>query len=496
MYVPPPLFPKPNLPETPRWLLPVVTVVGVVAAMAVPYAPVGLGVALTAVAMGLAAWPAARTRLSVWSVAFGLLAYALVGVALIRDAEWVVLPSLLAAFLIAALAVSGGGRGWLSAIRGGLSVGLAVFPVPWFLAAPVKAVLKRRRLMPVLVSVTITIGLIVVFGLLFSAADAVFSSFANDLLTAPDWADTLPLRIFLFAIFGALVAATVLVALRPVAEPRVPYNRIPVARTLWVMPLTGLNLLFAAFVTVQITVLFGGNSRVLETAGLTYAEYARSGFFELVTVSFFVLGVVAVGWALLEPRGELDRRILAGLLGLLCAFTLVILASALHRLGLYTDAYGLTRLRASVGATIWWLAAVFVLVLAAGAVRLSRHDASWLPRAMVLLTGASLLVFALWNPDAKIAETQHAVRGIDRLDADYLGGLGAEAVPALNRLPEPTRTCVLQEIITLNHLRTPDPWNGWNQARTEARKILQTNPLLPAPSCPRYPSRDLIPTSD
>jgi hypothetical protein len=312
----------------------------------------------------------------------------------------------------------------------------------------------------------------------------VFSSFMSDLLRAPDWVDNLPFRIFLFVVFAALVAAGALVALRPVAEPASPDLRIPMDRGLWVIPLVALNLLFAAFVAVQITVLFGGNTRVLSTAGLTYAEYARSGFFELVTVSVFVLGIVAASAALLRHTRRGDRRLQAVLLGLLCTFTLVILASALHRLDLYPDAYGLSRLRATVEASIWWLAAVFLLVLVAGAVRLAGGHANWFFRGLVLLTGATVFAFAIWNPDARVAETQMAIRGVTRLDHTYLGALGPEAVPALDRLPEPSRSCILRDLVAVNHLDEPDPWNGWNLARAQAREILRHHPVLPQENCP------------
>ncbi len=131
-------------------------------------------------------------------------------------------------------------------------------------------------------------------------------------------------------------------------------------------------------------------------------------------------------------------------------------------------------------ATIWWLAAVFVLVLVAGAVRLSRRGAGWFPRSLVLLTGAAMLFFAIWNPDARVAESQLVVRGVDRLDHRYLGDLGAEAVPALDRLPEPHRSCVLREVVAGNGLSHPDPWNGWNLAREQARDVLERRPLRPA----------------
>ncbi|MBX6385570.1 MAG: DUF4173 domain-containing protein, partial [Microbispora sp.] len=488
VYVPPPLFPRPDLPDAPRWLLPAAASAGLVAAVTLPYAQAGLGFVLTAVVLGAAAFPAVlplrRGRITPWTVAFGLLAYALVSVVLFRDAEWLVAPVLLAAFVVASLAVSGGGRGWLGVIKGGISVAFALLPLPWFLAGPLRTLTRRGRMLPTLAGAAVTVVLLAVFGLLLSSADAVFSAFLHDLLRAPQWAQSLPLRAFVFCVFAALAGAAVLVGLRPVAKPAPPGLRMSLDRQVWVIPLVGLNLLFAAFVTVQITVLFGGNRRVLSTAGLTYAQYARSGFFELVTVSIFVLGVVAAAVALSRRRTRADRWLLAVLLGLLCAFTLVILASALHRLGLYTDAYGLSRLRASVEATIWWLAAVFVLVPAAGAVRLFGGGISWFFRAFVLLTGVSLLAFAVWDPDARVAETQLTVRGVARLDHGYLSDLGAEAVPILDRLPEPDRSCVLRKVVAVNELDKPDPWNGWNLARARAREVLERRPVLPGGDCP------------
>ena len=46
-----------------------------------------------------------------------------------------------------------------------------------------------------------------------------------------------------------------------------------------------LDVLFLAFVLVQFRYLFGGAELVQVSATLTYAEYARRGFFELVAVA-------------------------------------------------------------------------------------------------------------------------------------------------------------------------------------------------------------------
>ncbi|MFC5826979.1 DUF4153 domain-containing protein [Nonomuraea insulae] len=475
-YVPPPLFPRPELPEPPRWLLPAAAGAGVFAAVALPEAQVGLGIVLVAMVLGVATLPAVMRRMTPWTVAFGVTAYWLISMAAVRDADWLVALLLVAGAGLGALAVSGAGAGWLGVIRGGVSVVLALGPVPWFLAQPVKKLTAKRRVLPMVIALGITAVLLVVFGLLFSSADAVFASYVERLTTTPVWAESVPGRIFLFVLFAVLLAAVVLVALRPVMEPVGPDTKFRVSGSIWLVPLTAVNLLFAAFVAVQITALFGGDTLVLRTAGLTYAEYARQGFFQLVVVSVFVLGIVAVAAGLLRVERR-ERWLLAMLLGVLCALTMVVLASALHRMNLYTDAYGLSRLRLSVQATVWWLGVLFALVLLAGAARLTGRGSGWLPRTIVLVTGLGLGTFALVNPDLQVAQTQVEVRGVTKMDSDYLGDLGAEAVPALDRLPEPQRSCVLSAVVDANGLSRPDPWNGWNLARSQARDLLAERPV-------------------
>src|SRR3954449_9248562 len=88
-----------------------------------------------------------------------------------------------------------------------------------------------------------------------------------------------------------------------------------------------------------------------------------------------------------------ESPVLTALLGLLCALTLVVLASALKRLELYEEAFGFTRLRLLAHAAILWLRAPFLPVVAAGA----RHATRRLPRATVAMSAAAALAFALAN---------------------------------------------------------------------------------------------------
>src|SRR5439155_19156209 len=120
-----------------------------------------------------------------------------------------------------------------------------------------------------------------------------------------------------------------------------------------------LDLLFGVFVLLQIPYLFGGAQHVVTRAGVTYAAYARRGFFELVFLSALVLPLLLHSHAMLRNAGrggELIYRLLGGTQVLL---VMVIMASAVLRMRLYQAEYGLTELRFYTTAFMVWLALVF-----------------------------------------------------------------------------------------------------------------------------------------
>ena len=76
-----------------------------------------------------------------------------------------------------------------------------------------------------------------------------------------------------------------------------------------------LNLLFLAFVIVQVRYLFGGAAGSPAQPS-TYAEYARRGFFKLVAVTALALPLLLLptGASRRGPRGRRLFRVLAGTL--------------------------------------------------------------------------------------------------------------------------------------------------------------------------------------
>jgi hypothetical protein len=259
-----------------------------------------------------------------------------------------------------------------------------------------------------------------------------------------------------------------LVAVANARFPRPPRPpRATLGRTEWIVAIAALDLLFAAFVLVQVTTLFGGDEHVLRTAGLTYAEYARQGFAQLEVVAALTLAVVtaAARWG---PPGD---RLLRVLLAVLCVLTLVVLASALKRLGLYEHAFGFTRLRFVVHAQLLWLGALFLSLLVAGAIRRT----AWLPRATVALSAAAALVFSISDPDRWIAE-----RNVDRyertgrIDIHYLRDLSPDAAPVVRRVPPDLAECIAGPM--RSQVEGADGLAGANLARARARRALARVP--------------------
>jgi hypothetical protein len=166
-----------------------------------------------------------------------------------------------------------------------------------------------------------------------------------------------------------------------------------------------------------------------------------------------------------------DRMLVRLLLGALCVLSLVIVASAVHRMSVYERQYGFTTLRLLVETTELWLGAVFVLILVAGI----RLNGRWLPRAVICSAAIAILVLAWMNPDAYIAR-QNVARydTTGRVDVQYLASLSSDAVPALQELPEPFRSCVL---LQSQRQLEPQPWYEFNLGRLRAERSLRAHPV-------------------
>ncbi|HET8659487.1 MAG TPA: DUF4173 domain-containing protein [Micromonosporaceae bacterium] len=416
---------------------------------------------------GVWAWPGASARAG--RTAWALAAVALLAVGAVRDAGWLFVLCLLASVVAGVLAVLGP-RTVPAMIASLLIQPVAIIhALPWAFRGLTALRSRRAGSARLGAALGVSLVLLIVFGALFAAADAAFAELVDVLIPA---VSTLLRWAFLFLTVGAAtLGAAYLVLAPPDLDDTAEGERRTVHRLEWAAPIALLDLLFAAFVAVQLTVLFGGSRYVLRTTGLTFAEYARRGFWQLLIVTVLTLAVLAAAsrWA---PRTTVTERVwVRVLLGTLATLTLVILASAVYRMVVYMQAYGFTQLRVFVIAVELALGVVFVLVLAAGV----RLRGGWLPQAVMATGVVMLLGLAVLNPDRFVADRNidRFERG-ERLDVLYLRELSADAVPALYRLPEQVRNCALRGAQA--RLAEPEGWQAWNLGRAQARRAISAQP--------------------
>ncbi|MGE0826013.1 MAG: DUF4153 domain-containing protein [Candidatus Binatia bacterium] len=232
-----------------------------------------------------------------------------------------------------------------------------------------------------------------------------------------------------------------------------------------------LNALFFAFVVVQIRYFFGGLETVATSPGLTVAEYARRGFFELVMVAALVLPLLLLAHSLLRTDNTRDEQPFSILAGALVLQLFVIMASALQRMWLYQSLYGLTELRLYTTVFMLWLAVVFVWFL----LTVLREHRERFAFGVLLCGCSTILLLNALNPDALIVRTNLSRDdAATTLDARYVTSLSADAVPTLiatlPALDDSKRRAVVARLVVRWSAPTTSDWRTWNWSRWQARK--------------------------
>ncbi|MFD7074178.1 DUF4153 domain-containing protein [Nocardioides sp. NPDC059952] len=437
-------------------------VAGLLGGLLIPDRNAGLGTVIVMLAAGGVVMLANEKRRSWFPVVCYVLFALLSSVAVLRDAEWLVALCLLTAVTVI-LCASTRARTLLGIMLTGISWPLAgLRGIPW-LGRTLTSVSGKGHGAAVARTTVLSLLGLVIFGLLFTTADAVLGSWVDQFV--PDVRpDTFAARIFMTVFVFGIVLAAAYLAVNPPRIDRGERTSQPVAnRYEWLAPVGVVVAVFAAFLTAQATAVFGGEDYLRETTGLTYAEYVHQGFGQLTVATALTLLVIWAAARKAPVETTADRLWLRIALGLLAAEALVVVGSALYRMHLYQEAYGFTQLRLLVDVFEAWLGVLVIAGLVAAVAGRAIAGGLWLGRFALVSGAVALLGIAAINPDAWIAEhnvSRYAETG--KIDTDFLSGLSDDAVPALKKLPEDMRSCVLG-----TNDREGD-WLEWNLGRERA----------------------------
>jgi hypothetical protein len=345
-------------------------------------------------------------------------------------------------------------------VRGGLQA----ISAPTFLFRGAFGTKRASRLGSVARGLVLVAPIVIILTALFTSADAVFASFFDIDATG------IAQHAFLVT-FGTLAMASLLrlASIAPADVPRVESMKLGAVESSVV--LLALNGLLGAFAVARLVAASEGGHRVLSSAGLTYAEYARTGFFQLLAAAVIVIATLLALRATADLQTSRQRHSFTGLALGVVVLTLAVCASAFHRLVLYESAFGLTMLRLYVQTAIVWVGIVLVLLGLAVVLRDVRR--AWLAPAAAIGGLALLLALNVFNPEAFVA--RHNVSHpptTEGVDAAYLSRLSDDAVPAIAssaRGTDPAARSLRTSICSTPP--APAGWASFNVARDRAETV-------------------------
>ncbi|WP_308460941.1 DUF4153 domain-containing protein [Brevibacillus formosus] len=288
----------------------------------------------------------------------------------------------------------------------------------------------------VFIGIGISVPLLVIVLSLLSNADSVFGHFLGQIPRRVIDVDSLK-AIFRMMLIG-LITILVFAYMYSLFGKREEVVELPMPeddkKIVWdgvilVTILAIINIVYTAFTYIQISYLFSGAKRVLPDE-LTYAEYARNGFNELVTVTVINFLILLCTMHFASRAKPMLYRIIQVLLSMLTICTGFMLVSAYFRLSLYEDAYGYTHTRLLAHVFMIFLFVLFIIAL----LKIWRDKFS-LIKYYAILTLVSYVILNYINMDVIIAKNNvQRYHATGNIDIEYLSELSYDAIPVVMEL--------------------------------------------------------------
>ena len=290
---------------------------------------------------------------------------------------------------------------------------------------------KKRMILCVAIGLVISIPLICILLLLLGSADIVFYNMIHDMLTFQidiKFADfiwnsisvTFHILMMFVLSYGAFCYCNDQGSVKNIDDMASKKDKgfdTYIAVTVSI-PVCAIYLLFSG---IQIFGLFMGQLKLPE--GYTYAEYARSGFFQLVFVCLINIVLVLCILAYFEMG-----KVLKTVLCVICGCTYIIEASSLFRLSMYIAMYHLTFTRVFA---LWGLLVIAIVMV--GVTCCIFYPKFQLFRYMLVTVSACWILFSAVHPDYWIAKYNIAMKEThNNVDTYYIKEhLSLDAAPAL-----------------------------------------------------------------
>jgi len=339
---------------------------------------------------------------------------------------------------------------------------------------------KHTKLFKIIIGLSISIPLMLIVVVLLTSADQVFGHFVNQI---PNIFVNINIGEFivraLIVLFICIISFSYLWEL---LNPKFRANndlqdKTIVSKGIWdpiiiVTILISINIIYVLFSVIQFSYLFGSLSNNLP-AGLTYADYARKGFFELIVVTLINLSILLVNVNLTKKIDSIVDKAVVISNSLLIACTMIMLFSAHFRMSLYEEKYGYTYLRLLTHAFMVFIAALLLTAL----IKLWYEKISLL-KVYIVIALLAYIIINFTNIDVLIARNNiNRYNKTHQIDTSYLTCLSYDAVPSLVELLNDKNKNVAQDIENYLYnkkaeLKRDKSWQSFNMSKYRAKQVL------------------------
>lgn len=327
---------------------------------------------------------------------------------------------------------------------------------------------QSAKVVSVLIGFSIAVPIVIVFVLLLMSSDQRYENFVVTIFDID--IETFNRYCLVFAHFFTISAAMVKIVFysEPSELKCSNESKLKLGAIESNIILSAINMVFLSYIVVQFSYLFGDDS-IITTSGSdwVYSSYAKRGFYELLTVAILVVPMNLILDWLQRENSEKQRRFVRYGILVLSIFVGIISFSALHRMFLYINAYGLTEQR------FYSVAIMLIIILFLGTVvcfliRQRRHLISKVVIYQFLFITALLIAI---NPDGVIARTNLSYLK-DNIGHDlyYLKSLSCDADSTFDKYYE------IEGFQYYGCKKNKDDWRGWNLSRHMAFRDAVSDP--------------------
>ena len=328
---------------------------------------------------------------------------------------------------------------------------------------------KSRSPFLVGAGILIAIPLMAAAAILLSQADKSFSTLIDTIAEQLSWkwarylGETILGIPVAFYMFGLLYGNTK-------GEKREDFNKDSLSQTaqsLAKLPaligttvLICLNVIYAVFLGLQIRHVIIGLPEEM-----TYSEFARQGFFQLCEVAMINLAVITAV-SIFRKKKDTSLKLMKIQISIMSVFTIGISCTALTKMFMYIDVYGLTQKRVYTSVFMVFLIIVFA------AIAIHQFRRINLGRVICIAGILILILFNYAGVDRTIARyniARYEKGTLEMMNMDLMVTLDDSALPDLYRVWKETEAFDMAELLRRN--KPHYTWADWSIERARANKV-------------------------